>query len=136
MRFKGHRNRFAAVRPSPPHNFAQHMGMRAVHTVEISHAEKRRPELRGNIFEFMEDLHSEIGSQISNSSFNPSYDNRTCGGNIAFVASCGRSWQICVKNARFAFTRSTMRNEFSTVECVGCGLCRSASRKRRSSPSS
>ncbi len=29
-----------------------------------------------------------------------------------------------VKKARLAFTLSAIRIEFSTVECVGCGLCR------------
>ena len=60
-----------------------------------------------------------FGHVNSLSSFIPSYDSRTCGGSVALVASCARSWQICVKNARLALTRSTMRNEFSTVECVG-----------------
>ena len=40
-------------------------------------------------------------------------------GNVALVASCGRSWQMCVKNARFGFTVSTILSDFSTVECVG-----------------
>src|SRR5208283_2876073 len=134
------------------------MRMRPVYSVKVADTDQRRPEVSGNIVEFVEYVHGNsdqwlvVSDQqnrlsagslttdhwplISNSSFIPSYDSRTCRGKVAFVASCARSWQICVKKARFGFTRSTMASEPFTVECVGCGLCRSASRKRMSSPSS
>ena len=49
-------------------------------------------------------------------------------------AACGRSWQICVKNARRGASFSTDCRDRSTVECVGCGRCRRASRNSTSSP--
>ena len=57
-------------------------------------------------------------------------------GNAASVFSCGRSWQMCVKNARRGFSSSTHCRLRSTVECVGCGRWRNASRNNTSRPCS
>src|SRR6202162_3770363 len=109
------------------------MGVGAMHSVKVAHTDERGAKVGGYIVEFVEDLHAHATQpQISNCSLIPSKESRTSGGRAALVARCGKSWQIWVKNARCGFTRSTMRSEFSTVECVGCGLCRSASRNKMS----
>jgi hypothetical protein len=75
------------------HNFAENKPVRAMNAVEVADTNDRRPEISGNVFEFVEDLH-QGSDQISNSNFMPSYANRTPGGREPSVAACGRSWQI------------------------------------------
>ncbi len=57
MRLECHRNRFGFALPRPPHDLAQHMRVRPVHSVKITHAHQRRPESRRNVIEFVKDLH-------------------------------------------------------------------------------
>lgn len=42
---------------------------------------------------------------------------------------------MCVNKARCGLSRFTSSSDCSTVECVGCGLCRKASRISTSMPS-
>ena len=97
-----------------------HFLVRAVDAVEVAYADHRGAEVRA---ERPRDCgRSAFGcSYSSNSSFSPSCARRTFSGSAAFVASCGRSCEMCVKKVRLGFSRSTIFSEFSTVECVGCG---------------
>src|SRR5579872_1191342 len=158
MRIKGYSQGMSGAEfPGAAYHLCQDVLVSAVHAVEVAHAQHSAAEIGGKFLEMAVDLQAVLSSrflvraparrggreaqtdgtpalrfQISNSSFRPSCARRTCGGREALVCSCGRSWQIWVKNARCGCRRSTMRTEFSTVECVGCGLCRSASKKRMS----
>ena len=58
MRLERHRNRFGFALLRPPHDLAQHMSVRPVHPVEITHAHQRRPKSCRNVIEFVKDLHS------------------------------------------------------------------------------
>jgi len=49
----------------------------------------------------------------------PSNANSTPSGSVRFVASCGRSWQMCVKNARFGLPFPRFLSDCPIVECVG-----------------
>jgi hypothetical protein len=125
---KSNCHRFCQLLPCAICNVRQHPRVGEVYAVKIADGYNRRPEISRYVFQMMKSLHVETRragsitgykSQISNSSFIPSYESFTLAGNAALVCSWGKSWQICVKNARRGFSRSTMRNEFSTVECVG-----------------
>src|ERR1700722_13230315 len=133
MRLKRNHHRSRLRRPRAPHDLINHVPVSPMYPVKISNTDKSRPEGAGHVVEMVEGQHL---NQISNSSFIPSYASCTPAGNVAFVASCDRSWQICVKNVRLGFTSSTTLSERSTVECVGCGWCRSASRNKMSRPRS
>src|SRR6266849_5538073 len=83
---------------------------------------KNPPIFSLNSLRTLRSLRFNLHCQISNSNFIPSNASCTPGGNAALVASCGRSWQMCVKNVRFGFTSSTIFSDCSTVEWVGCGV--------------
>src|SRR5215469_1356217 len=116
MRFERDRHGLAAGGASPSNDFTQNLRVGPVHAIKIPHADKRGPVAGGNLIECMKNLHrlNELSSsptprvesflhgplflrgpaawaQISNSSFIPSYERRTCFGRVAFVTSCPRS---------------------------------------------
>src|SRR3954469_20240120 len=111
---------------------SNHFLVGAVYAVEIADAYNSRPEIRRKLADGTEELHA----QSSNSRRSPSWAKRTFAGSDALVSSWGRSCEMWVKKARLGFSSSTSFNEFSTLECVGRGRCRRASRKRMSSPRS
>jgi hypothetical protein len=57
VRLERDRDCFRASHPSAPHDFAEHIRMRAMHAIEISHANDRGADVRGNFIEVVEDLH-------------------------------------------------------------------------------
>src|SRR4029077_806733 len=124
VRLKRYRHRLAVVLPRALRHFLQHTEMAAVDPVKISYADNRRAEICRNFLQRAEYSHA-----MSNSSFSPSCARRTSSGRFLFVSRCGRSWEMWVKKARCGLSSSTSLSEFSTVECVGCGRWRSASRK-------
>jgi hypothetical protein len=68
MRLKRDRYGLGAGRPRPPHQVAQHVRVRPVHAVKVADADQRRPVVRGNVFEFVKNLHkptSDLGLQTS-----------------------------------------------------------------------
>src|SRR5579862_6773413 len=144
MRIEGHDNSLTAKSAGALGHVAYDFLMRAMHAVEVAHADYGWPEVGRYFFEIAENLQESMSLLVlpppglyhysSNSRFKPSYDKRTFSGKSAFVSWWGRSCEMCVKNVRFGLSCSTIFSEFSTVECVGCGLCRKASRNRMSSP--
>src|SRR6476469_5370954 len=131
MRLKRNRHGLAMVQAGTLGNFLQHAQVTAMDTIKISYADNRGSKICRHFLKRAEYPHA-----ISNSSFSPSCASRTCSGRFLFVSRCGRSWEMWVKKARRGLSSSTSLSEFSTVECVGCGRWRRASRKSMSSPRS
>src|SRR5579864_832261 len=131
MRLEGYGHSAGVGFAGAAHHFLQNLPMTAMNAVEIPHGHDAGTKIGGDFLQCPEDPHA-----ISNSSLSPSWARRTCSGNDRLVSSWGRSWQMWVKNARRGCNSSTRRRELATVECVGCGRCRSASRNRTCSPRS
>src|SRR5262249_37077731 len=118
-------NCFTAVCARAPYDLMQHLLVAAMNTVKVANADDSRSKTGWHFVQRAEDSHA-----ISNSSFRPSCARRTCSGRLRLVSACGRSWEMCVKKARRGFSSSTRLSEFATVECVGCGRWRKASRNK------
>src|SRR5579864_6691089 len=129
MRIEGQHHGQAAAGARAAHHLLQNVLVPEMNPIKIAHGYDRRAQIAGYLLEGAKDPHA-----ISNSNFNPSCASLTCGGRSRLVSSCGRSCEMWVKKARCGLSSSTSRTELATVECVGCGLCRRASRKRMSSP--
>src|SRR5438105_3484380 len=114
MRFKGQHYRPGPCRSCPLDYLAQDVLVSKMHPIEIAHADDGWAEIKRDLVERAEGPHA-----ISNSSFNPSWASRTCPGRLRLVSSWGRSWEMCVKNARCGFSSSTSLSELATVEWVG-----------------
>ena len=102
MRLKSHRHRLGSLRAGARNDLVQHALMSTMHAVEVPDAQQRRAKIWWHVLYLVKNLHShsrfsianqqlEIDTQISNSSFIPSYDNFVLSGRVAFVASCGKS---------------------------------------------
>ena len=63
MRIKCDRNCLSTIRPSPRNDFAKHPRVRAVHAIEVSHADIRWSKIGRDILEFAEDLHNKSGAR-------------------------------------------------------------------------
>jgi len=63
MGLKGHGHSLGPARSCPPHDLAQHMRVRPVDSIEVTHAHQRRPKSRWNVLEFVEDLHFKSSGQ-------------------------------------------------------------------------
>src|SRR5450755_1208372 len=81
---------------------SQQAAMGLVYTVEIADGQGAWLESRG-LVQAARDDHADASTSICN----PSYASRTCGGRVASVRSCCRSWHMWVKNARFGCSSST-----------------------------
>lgn len=57
MRLKRDRDSHCATLSRSPHNLTQHVRVRAVHPIEISHAHQRRAKVRGDIVKLVKYLH-------------------------------------------------------------------------------
>ncbi len=57
MRLERDCHRFGALLAGPSHDLAQHVGVSPVHAIKITDADQRGSVVRGNVFEFVEDLH-------------------------------------------------------------------------------
>lgn len=61
MRFKGHRHRLATQFSGSPHDVADDLPVGPMHAVKVAHTENGAPKVRGNLFEFVENLHLRTG---------------------------------------------------------------------------
>src|SRR6266478_4931567 len=57
MRLERDCHRFGALLAGPSHDLAQHVCVSPVHAIKITDADQRGSVVRGNVLEFVEDLH-------------------------------------------------------------------------------
>ena len=116
-------------------NIPQHMAMGAMNSVKVAHADQRRSKVFWDVCELVKDFHpaGRLKSQI------PVSSRRSKAARWGEVVVRGFMRQIvCDMSEKCALwlTRSTIFSEFSTVECVGWGVCLNPSRNSRSKFSS
>jgi len=57
MGFKRDRHRLSPLLPGPAHYLAQHVAVRSMNAIKVPDADHRWPEIGGNIFEFVKNVH-------------------------------------------------------------------------------
>src|SRR6202021_263306 len=62
MGLEGGGGGFPLACPRSRNDLPQHMGMSAMHSVEVTHRDDGGAEVRGNVVEFVEDLHASCGA--------------------------------------------------------------------------
>src|SRR5271157_1974255 len=131
MGFEGHHHRLAAKQVRALRHAPHHLLMGAVHAVKVAHAHHRGTQIRWYVFEFVEDLHWARVLEVE-----LEFEAIVGQAHVFRQRGVGLLMRQIVRDVRevacFGFRRSTNLRELSTVECVGCGWCRKASRNRMS----